>query len=106
MHQTKVKLKDGREFEAPILKCQPDKDRFQLIGWVEAISFNEIDSAVTEGERIGVIKDEAGNIIGAKIGDVDELVKAKRTMAHARMYGWFGCDSKTPLFDWEIAKSC
>ncbi len=77
MHTTIIKLKNGDRFEGPIERFRPKEGYLTLLGYNRALYFDDMVSAVTIGERVGVIRDEDGKIIGSKIEDVDELARAK-----------------------------
>lgn len=70
MHNTEVKMKDGREFCGPIWKWRPSEGWFSI--WSdetapERIYFRDVESAITRGDR---------NRHGV-IGDLDELERAR-----------------------------
>ena len=77
MHTTKIKLKDGRQFEGYVRKWRPVEGYLTLGGLTEQLKFEDMESAITYDERTGVIRDEDGKIVGTKIEDVDELQRAK-----------------------------
>jgi hypothetical protein len=73
MHDTVVKMKDGRKFIGGIWTFKPTEGFLTLIGIDETLYFKDMESAVTYGERLSV----------SKIGDQDEIERAKK-------YGWDG----------------
>jgi hypothetical protein len=77
MHDTLVKMKDGRTFCGPIAMFRPKEGWFSVIDErsPEQIPFREVASAVTKDQRCRV--GQAG------IGDEDELERA-------RQQGWDG----------------
>lgn len=81
MHITKVKLKDGREFEGILRMFRPVEGYMEVNG--SRLYFTEIESAQTEDPR-GY--------------DGDELSRARRYMTDARQYNWHG---ELPLQSWE-----
>jgi len=92
MHITTVKTKDGMTFKGVLWAFKPEKGYMTLVGIYERkIKFNNIISATTEGERMGI----------GKIGTQDELERAKKLMKEAREFNWFGMNKDTPLQDWE-----
>lgn len=72
MHDTDVKMKDGRTFCAPIWEWRPEKGYFTIVnmggGDPIQIDLAEVESAVTPGQRVdpGIIEDQ------------DELARARR----------------------------
>jgi hypothetical protein len=89
MHDTTVKLKDGRILIGPILAFKPELGFMTLMGDNdEKLNFENIVSATTEGERIG----------HGKIGTQDEIQRAKSYLKDARKYGWH---DPLPVQDWE-----
>ena len=70
MHLTTVKMKDGRTFQGPIWTWRPLEGYFTIPGDARApekIMFDDVESAVTENQRIRV----------DLIADQDELVRAR-----------------------------
>ena len=73
MHDTIVKLKDGRTFCGPIWEFRPKEGWFTIItendsGCPNPIYFKDCMSAVTPNERLTV----------SKVGDEDEMLRAIR----------------------------
>ena len=86
MHDTLVKMKDGRTFCGPLWEFRPREGYLTIPSDETApdrIYFKDIESAVTKGERVGVLYDDDGNIIGPRVEDRDLL-------ARAREEGWDG----------------
>ena len=73
MHDTTVKMKDGRSFCGPIWSWRPEEGWFSIVG-EEPIDFRDVESAVTKGQRVRAGKDPI---------DEDELQRA-------RSCGWDG----------------
>lgn len=86
MHNTKIKMKDGREYDSPIMRSRPIEGYLVLMGSDEKLRLDDIASAVTEGERGG---------------DMDELDNLRRYMSNARKFGWDGMSESTQLMAWE-----
>ena len=104
MHTTTVTLKSGEILEGYLTKFRPAEGFFHLMmmpSGTRTVQFNDVLIAVTEGERLGVDRDAEGRIVGTKIGDMDELARAKKHMRDAREHGWDGLNADTPLQDWE-----
>jgi hypothetical protein len=75
MHDTLVKLKDGRTFCGPIWTFRPQEGYMEIVdaeGLVR-VHLDNIESAVTKDERVGP----------GITGDVDELERARK-------HGWEG----------------
>lgn len=88
MHNTTVKLKDGRILVAPLWLFKPEQGFLCLQGSDERLCFNNILSATTEGERIGY----------GKVGTQDEVERAKKYLQDARKYKWH---DSLPIQEWE-----
>lgn len=90
MHNTVVKLKDGRTLVGPILLFRPQLGFMTLMGddTVEKLYFKDMLSATTEGERISY----------GKIGTQDELQRAKKYLQDARKFKWH---DSLPIEEWE-----
>lgn len=91
MALTTVTTKDGEVFQGPIWVWRPQENWFSIL-WrddEEVFSFDDIETAVTHGERIGV----------DVIGDVDEMERARKLLRRGREYGWEGYPEEE--FDWE-----
>ena len=69
MHITTVRFKDGMVAKGFLSKFRPQDGWFalRLDGFDSAIRFSDCESVTTEGERLP----------GGKIGDLDELERAK-----------------------------
>jgi hypothetical protein len=91
MHTTVVKMKDGRSIAAPVELFRPIEGYMTLFGSDEKLMFKDIESAITENERISI----------NKIGDDDLLARARRHMEKARMFGWDGMTPNSPKQEWE-----
>lgn len=81
-------MKDGRVYHGILWMWRPEEGWFQLAAADEQNApdkfwFRDVESAVTEGQRVGVIRDEFGKVIGPKIVDEDEIERA-------RNQGWDG----------------
>lgn len=83
MHDTTVKLKDGRVLSGPIDMWRPWENWLSLMGVKEHISFDDIASGKT---------DEDGK-------DTDVMEKARMDVAEGRRHGWEGYPQE--LFKWE-----
>lgn len=80
---------------------KPELGFVKLFQYEDHIKFDDIESTITEGERVGYIRDENNNIIGVDIQDVDELERARILLKEARLYHRFKMDENTPLQEWE-----
>ena len=93
MHLTRIKMKNGDKFSGFVMLWRPE------LGWMELqsggkrkrVSFDDIESAVTENERISI----------NKIADQDELKRAREYLAQGRQYKWPSMPKKK--FKWEDA---
>jgi hypothetical protein len=65
-----------------------------LFGHDGRIDFNIIETAITLNERISI----------NKIGDMDELERARKDIAMGRLHKWDGYPDK--LFAWENCTHC
>lgn len=88
MHNTKIKMKDGREYESPIRRSRPIEGYLVLMGSDEQLRLDDMVSAVTQGAR------PSGD-------DMDELDNLRRYMSNARKFGWDGVNESTELMAWE-----
>lgn len=88
MHNTKVTMKDGRVFDAPIHFFRPVEGYMTLMGHEEILYFKDMVSATTEGERISY----------GKVGTQDEIQRAKKYLQDARKFNWHGT---IPIQEWE-----
>lgn len=68
MHDTNIKMKDGRVFCAPIYKINIKKGFIRLFEVDEDLYFDDMVYAITENERIGI----------NKIGNVDEIERYRK----------------------------
>jgi hypothetical protein len=96
---TYIKTKDGKEYSGPIVKWRPGENWFSIFDLGEPsgdrkFSFDEIESAVTKGERVNIHSPLEGE-------DRDELERARKCLQDARKYGWDDFTEDTPLFEWE-----
>ena len=85
MHTTTMKTKDGRTYSGWLRQFKPEKNYFVLCE--QGFQFSEVESMVTEGDRLP----------GGKIGDLDELQRARDYLAQGRKLKWFDA----PVMDWE-----
>lgn len=100
MNQTVVVTKDGERYQGTVWYFRPPEGFISLRSydeqaqdWVEVrLRFDDISSAVTLGERVGI----------NRIEDTDDLERARRYMRNARKYGWDACTTDTPLQAWEL----
>jgi len=77
MHDTLVKMKDGRVFCSPIWQFRPLEGWMTLINCDEKLYFDDMESAVTEDERLGPCDElararqmiEAGSVARRTQGD-------------------------------------
>lgn len=98
MHTTTVKMKDGRVFARPMGTFRPVEGWFTLLGNDEKLFFKDVESAITEGERVGYIRDENGKVVAPRIEDVDEVERAREYLRDARKYKWH---ENIPVQEWE-----
>ena len=92
MHDTRVELKDGRIFCAPLLKWAPSSGWMTLFGIEEKLYFKDMVSAVTEGVR---------SRNGKPLEQADEIERARKYMQDSRKYGWNDMTPDTPKQEWE-----
>ena len=92
-------MKDGRTFEGYMHLFRPQLGWITLMGKETKLYFEEMESAITKGDRIGY---NEGQVV---IGDVDEIERARKFMADARKFHWEGMDENTPKQDWELAQN-
>ena len=91
MHITIIKTKSGKEYSGFVMVFRPDE------GWISIVDgdvlrkfkFDDLDSVVTKGERLSI----------SKIGDCDEIERARRYMKDGRKRNWF--NKEIPVMDWE-----
>jgi len=92
MHTTIIKTKDGKELSGSLEVFKPEE------GWMfvticgegcKKFYFDDLISAVTKGERLSV----------SKIGDCDEIERARKYLTDGRKFGWF--KKEIPIMDWE-----
>lgn len=81
-------MKDGTKWCGPLWTFRPEEGWLHLAGdpedaGPEKIYLRDIESCTTYGERVGVLRNSEGKIIGPRIEDVDELERARK-------YGWNG----------------
>ena len=95
MHDTKVKLKNGEEYWGPMWEFRPEFNWFSIIdtatddGEIRKICIDDIESAITGGERISI----------DSVGDQDEVERARKFLEQGRQFGWD--DIPEEKFDWE-----
>lgn len=99
MAVTYIKTKDGKEYSGPIAKWRPRENWFSIFDFDEPagdrkFSFDDIESAVTKGERVSIYSPSEGE-------EQDELERAREHLKSARKYGWDNFTEDTPLFEWE-----
>ncbi len=81
MHDTLVKMKDGREFCGPIWEFNPKGGYLTLSGEDadtnsgRPIHFKDMASAITKGQRVGVVDGRTGT---PRLEDQDEIARARR----------------------------
>lgn len=94
MHYTKVTMKDGRTFDAPLHLFRPweNPGYLTLMGVDERLYIRDMESAVTENCRIR----------HSLTDPCDELARARRYMQDARKYNWHG---DLPVQEWETLPS-
>lgn len=83
MHDTKVKMRDGRVFEGPIWVWRPKEGWFALGACEdcpERIFFREVESATTAGERAPI----------PMMRETGEVSYERDELARARADGWDG----------------
>ena len=83
MHDTRIKMKDGRVFSGPLWNFRPKEGWMSIVveddaGVPEKVYFRDVESAVTAGQRVGINEDGT-----AKCVDQDELKRAREN-------GWDG----------------
>lgn len=95
MHITRVLTKFGATFRGYLTQFKPDKNFFLLsvAGEEKKFSFDNVLAVVTEGERLP----------GGKIGDLDELDRARNYLIEGRAKDWF--TPAPPRMDWETPTS-
>lgn len=96
MHTTVIKLKNGETHAGNLHMFCPCESYISIGEWDEQdrLKYNKYDirdmeSAVTLGERISI----------SKIGDQDEIQRAREWLADGRKYGWEGTPKEK--FTWE-----
>lgn len=91
MHNTIATLKNGKKISGPIMKWRPEEGWFTLADNDRdcRIRFNQCKSIVTPGERIGP----------GKLGEDDDLARAREHMKDGRRLGWF--KKTVPKMKWE-----
>jgi len=91
MHNTTIITKSGEIYNGPIWVWRPQENWFSIL-WEnneEVFSFDDVKSVITYGERMSI----------NKIGDQDELQRARKMLARGRKYRWKGYPSEK--FQWE-----
>ena len=110
MHNTTVKMKDGREFCGPIWTFAPACGYLTLVGVDEKLMFKDMISATTENSRDAMRED-------GTFGDCDEIDRARQVMKELRESGskygypdpddlvgwepWMNVTRETPKQEWE-----
>ena len=96
MHTTVIKLKNGETHSGNLEMFRPCESFISIREWLDdntcqinKYDLDDIESAVTLGERISI----------NKIGDQDELQRAREDLADGRNYGWAGYPKER--FKWE-----
>ena len=82
MHDTVIKMKDGRTFCGPMWSFRPEEGWMSIPSDEDApdrIYFRDMESCVTKGQRVGIDPETKQAIIR----DEDELERARRQ-------GWDG----------------
>ena len=97
MHITKIVTKDGNEYEGILKIFRPEENWISIsyfpndapLGIEKKFLFDDLKSAVTEGQRINI----------NTVGDQDEIKRAREYLSDARKYNW----DKVPKnkFSWE-----
>ena len=91
MHITRIKMKNGKILEGWIEKFRPIEGYLTFNGSNKKIMFKDMVSAVTEGERISL----------NKIGNEDELQRARDYLKSARENKWDKITPDFPKQEWE-----
>ncbi len=91
MHITTVTMKDGRVLSNPLELFRPKDGYLKLFEVDELLYFKDMESAITAGERLSA----------TKIGDDDEIERARRYMRVCRQMAMDGLSLRTPLQEWE-----
>lgn len=91
MHITTITMKAGHKVTGYLELFRPEEGYLKLLGFTTKYYFKDMQSCITEGERISV----------NQIGDMDEIDRARKHMADARKYGWHGITADTPKQEWE-----
>lgn len=90
MHTTRVKTKNGDEYIGHMRKFRPEDNYFEIVtDDIQKFSFDEVLSVITKDERLS----------GGKIGDQDEIQRAREHLIQGRKYNWFG--REVPVMEWE-----
>ena len=91
MHITIIKTKDGKEYCGFIMVFRPEEGWVSIVDGDELRKFNfgDLISAITKGERLSI----------NKIGDCDEIERARKYMRDGREFGWF--KKEIPIMKWE-----
>ena len=90
MHTTEVKTRDGKEFSGVLWEFKPAENYFTITDGdgIIKFSFDDVESVITKGERISI----------NKIGDMDEVERARKYLIGCRKFGWIDVPVR---FDWE-----
>lgn len=91
MHITTIITKDGKKYNSVLWTFRPAQNFFTIIdnNQDRKFSFDEVKSVITKGERISV----------NKIGDIDEIERARKFLKDGRKFKWSGIPKEK--FDWE-----
>ena len=97
MHNTKIKTKDGKKYYGTLLYWKPCENYLSIVSYTKKnpdsielkFSFDDLESAITEGTRISI----------DKVGSEDEIQRARKYLERGRKYGWKDVPEKK--FDWE-----
>jgi len=96
---TYIKTKDGKKYSGPIAKWRPCENWFSIFDFDEPtgsrkFSFDNVESAVTKGERVNIYSPPEGEA-------QNELERARKYLQDSRKHRWNNFTKDTPLFEWE-----
>jgi hypothetical protein len=108
MHTTKIKMKDGSEYEGILWNFRPWLGWIEFAGcqrkgsgpdeWIDPdtvrLLIEDMESAITANERV------SKNKVGV---DCDEIQRAKDYMRDARQHRWNPSEMPEEKFPWEEA---
>jgi len=91
MHITNIKTKNGKEYSGFIMVFRPEEGWMSIVDGdcLRKFNFDDLESAITNGERLTI----------NKIGDCDEIERARKYMKDGRELGWF--NKEITIMDWE-----